>query len=161
MSKRDLYIKAGSGGTATAVLIDTATPIPNILSTTPIASGATENITAPDGTVTVNRDGVFFADVDVTSGGAASVNVPSAKDLFWELNYNGTDDIISIPATANNVGTLTSGSGSNVGTIEVSTDNVTFVALTFPFTPISGTTYFFKRSTATVSGTYTMVGTYV
>jgi len=168
MSKRDLYIKAGSGGTATAVLIDTATPIPNILSTTPIASGATENITAPDGTVenstgsysdtvvsggtlvlpdetinivdedgntidsitfpvytdpniditsycplppdatavlkdtdgsilsttdipagtsnditapdgtvTVNRDGVFFADVPVASGGTATVNVPS------------------------------------------------------------------------------------
>jgi hypothetical protein len=59
---------------ATAVLLDTDN---NILSTTPIASGATENITAPDGTVTVNRDGVFFADVDVTSGGVASVNVPS------------------------------------------------------------------------------------
>jgi hypothetical protein len=143
---------------ATAVLRDTDN---NILSTTPIASGATENITAPDGTVTVNRDGVFFADVDVTSGGVASVNVPSVKELFWELNYNGTDDIISIPATVNNVGTLTSGSGSNVGTIEVSTDNVTFVALTFPFTAISGTTYFFKRSTATVSGTYTMTGSYV
>jgi len=34
-------------------------------------------IPCPDGTVTVNRDGVFFADVDVTSGGVASVNVPS------------------------------------------------------------------------------------
>jgi hypothetical protein len=40
---------------------------------------ATESaeIVAPDGTVTVNRDGVFYADVDVASGGVASVNVPS------------------------------------------------------------------------------------
>jgi len=30
-----------------------------------------------DGTVTVNRDGVFFADVPVSSGGTATVNVPS------------------------------------------------------------------------------------
>jgi hypothetical protein len=66
---------------ATAVLRDTDN---NILSTTPIASGATENITAPDGTVTVNRDGVFFADVDVTSGGVASVNVPSSTG--WVRN---------------------------------------------------------------------------
>jgi hypothetical protein len=87
--------------------------------------------------------------------------VASVQELFWELNYNDTDDLISIPATANNVGTFTSGSGSNVGTIEVSTDNVTYVALTFPFTAILGTTYFFQRSTATVSGTYTMIGTYV
>jgi len=73
---------SGGGGEclpATAVLRDTNN---TILSTTPIASGATENITAPDGTVTVNRDGVFFADVDVTSGGVASVNVPSSTG--WE-----------------------------------------------------------------------------
>jgi hypothetical protein len=38
-------------------------------------------IPCPDGTVTVNRDGVFFADVDVTSGGVASVNVPSVQTL--------------------------------------------------------------------------------
>jgi hypothetical protein len=82
------------------------------------------------------------------------------KELFWELNYNGTDDIILIPATANNVGTLTSGTGSNVGTIDVSTDGVSYAALTFPFTPVNGTTYYFKRSTATVTGSYTMTGTY-
>jgi hypothetical protein len=83
------------------------------------------------------------------------------KDLFWELNYNGTDDVIFIPATVNNVGTLTSGSGSNVGTITVSTNGVTYGALSFPFTPVAATTYYFKRSTFTVTGSYTMVGTYV
>jgi hypothetical protein len=35
------------------------------------------NLTAPDGTVTVNRDGVFFADVDVRSNGTATIDVPS------------------------------------------------------------------------------------
>ena len=59
---------------ATAVLKDTAG---NTLSTTNIASGASANITAPDGTVTVNRDGVFYADVPVASGGTATIDVPS------------------------------------------------------------------------------------
>jgi surface protein len=37
------------------------------------------NLTAPDGTVTVNRDGVFFATQAVRSNGAATINVPSAE----------------------------------------------------------------------------------
>ena len=82
------------------------------------------------------------------------------KELFWELNFNGTDDVIFIPATVNNVGTLASGSGSNVGTITVSTDGITYGALSFPFTPVAATTYYFKRSTFTVTGAYTMTGTY-
>jgi hypothetical protein len=36
------------------------------------------NLTAPDGTVTVNRDGVFFATQTVRSNGTATINVPSA-----------------------------------------------------------------------------------
>jgi hypothetical protein len=35
-----------------------------------------------DGTVTVNRDGVFFASQNVASGGTATVNVPSFKNTF-------------------------------------------------------------------------------
>lgn len=62
---------------ATAVLVDTATPTPNTISTTPIASGASANIVAPDGTVTVNRDGVFFATQAVRSNGTETINVPS------------------------------------------------------------------------------------
>lgn len=84
----------------------------------------------------------------------------STTDLFWELNFNGTDDVIFVPATVGNVGTFTSGSGTNVGTITVSTDGVTYGALSFPFTPIAGTTYYFKRSTATVNGFYNLNGTY-
>ena len=36
------------------------------------------NLTAPDGTVTVRRDGVFYATQAVRSNGTATVNVPSA-----------------------------------------------------------------------------------
>jgi hypothetical protein len=71
MSKRDLYIKAGGGGTATAVLRDTDN---NILSTTNIAAGATENITAPDTDFEINGvpEGSFTAgstiDLQLTDG---------------------------------------------------------------------------------------------
>jgi hypothetical protein len=142
--------------------------------------GNTVTIEAPDATVensnasytdtVVSGGTLVLPDITVTDSDGSTYTQPSVenvtctaqiKDLFWELNYNGTDDVIYIPATVNNVGTLTSGTGSNVGTITVSTDNVTYGALTFPFTPVNGTTYYFKRSTATVDGTYTMVGTYV
>jgi hypothetical protein len=144
----------------------------NVLFTGSIPSGSTADIAAPDTSIEVNG----VAEGSVVAGSTVDVItniVPSSsslvgnnltltftKELFWELNYNDTDDIIFIPATVNNVGTLTSGTGSNVGTIDVSTDGVTYVALTFPFTPVNGTTYYFQRSTATVTGSYTMTGTY-
>ncbi len=127
---------------------------------------------APDTTLEVNgtTEGTVVAGstVDIITNIVPSssvlvgndVTLTFTKDLYWELNFNGTDDIIFIPATVNNVGTLTSGTGSNVGTITVSTDGVTYGALSFPFTPISGTTYYFKRSTATVTGAYAMTGAY-
>jgi hypothetical protein len=162
---------------STAVLKDTANVT---ISTTSINAQGSEDITAPDATVensnasytdsVVSGGTLVLPDITVTDSDGSTYTQPSVtnvtctaqiKDLFWELNYNGTDDVIYIPATVNNVGTLTSGTGSNVGTITVSTDNVTYGALTFPFTPVNGTTYYFKRSTATVNGTYIMVGTYV
>jgi hypothetical protein len=161
---------------STAVLKDTDG---NVLSTTQILAEGSEDILAPDATVTnsnasytdsvVSGGTLVLPDITVTDSDGSTYTQPSVEDvvctpqvktLFWELNYNGTDDVIYIPATASNVGTLTSGTGSNVGTITVSTDNVTYGALTFPFTPVNGTTYYFKRSTATVNGTYTMIGTY-
>jgi hypothetical protein len=102
MSKRDLYIKAGGGGTATAVLRDTDN---NILSTTPIASGATENITAPDTDLKINgvTEGSFTAgstiDLQLTnktptiinptvvvSGNNVGVEIP---DTTFEVYVNG------------------------------------------------------------------------
>jgi hypothetical protein len=51
----------------------------------------------PDGTVTVNRDGVFFADVPVSSGGTETVNVPSFANKLptksgQTLSYATGDD---------------------------------------------------------------------
>jgi len=50
-----------------------------------------------DGTVTVNRDGVFFADVPVSSGGTETVNVPSFANKLptksgQTLSYATGDD---------------------------------------------------------------------
>jgi hypothetical protein len=96
-----------------------------------------------------------------TSG--AQINITLPKTLVWQLNFNGIDDVIFVEAvTAENIGTLTSGTGTNVGTITVSTDGgTTYGALSFPFTPVNGTTYHFKRSSTSVSGKYKMTGTYV
>ena len=133
----------------------------------------------PCADASVNVNGIFLT--DVPSGDMVNIELLNQNDipivplsiaenvikvdipqaLYWELNYNGNDDVIFIPATVNNVGTLLSGTGSNVGTITVSTDGITYMALAFPFTPIASTTYYFKRSTATVNGAYTMTGTYV
>jgi hypothetical protein len=80
-------------GDSSITLRDTAN---NTLITTNVKATESTNITAPDGTVTVNRDGVFFADVDVTSGGGASLNVPSICEPDFDsesfiTNANITD----------------------------------------------------------------------
>jgi hypothetical protein len=49
----------------------------NIGSVNSYLAESSNNLTAPDGTVTVNRDGVFFAAVDVRSNGTATIDVPS------------------------------------------------------------------------------------
>lgn len=85
---------------ATAVLIDTATPTPNTISTTPILSGASANIVAPDGTVTVNRDGMFFATQAVRSNGTATVNVPSNSPMPNTGIYKSGQTILVLPSDA-------------------------------------------------------------
>jgi hypothetical protein len=49
----------------------------NIGAVNSYAAETSNNLTAPDGTVTVNRDGVFFSTQVVRSNGTATVNVPS------------------------------------------------------------------------------------
>jgi surface protein len=51
----------------------------NIGSVNSYGAESSNNLTAPDGTVTVNRDGVFYATQAVRSNGTATVNVPSAE----------------------------------------------------------------------------------
>jgi hypothetical protein len=55
----------------------------NIGSVNSYGAESSNNLTAPDGTVTVNRDGVFFATQAVRSGGTASVDVDVP---FWQRN---------------------------------------------------------------------------
>jgi surface protein len=58
----------------------------NIGSVNSYGAESANNLTAPDGTVTVNRDGVFYATQAVRSNGAATINVPSAewvRPLDW------------------------------------------------------------------------------
>ena len=55
-------------------LVDTDS---NTLSTTDVPATESATITAPNATVTVRRDGVFYADVDVLSNGTATIDVPS------------------------------------------------------------------------------------
>jgi hypothetical protein len=49
-----------------------------VLDSGTIASGGSQTITAPDGTVTIRRDGVFYATQAVRSNGSETVNVISA-----------------------------------------------------------------------------------
>jgi hypothetical protein len=157
-------IESGSIVSGGSVLVEVTDPV--VCEDVDVYVGEANVGSFPSGSdvfVTIIQDGLEVIPDDVTVTGdeidITLANTP--KNLTWELNYNGTDDVIFIIGTVSNVGTLTSGSGSNVGTITVSTDGVTYGALSFPFTPVNGTTYYFKRSTATVNGTYTMTGTYV
>lgn len=145
----------------------------NVINTVPTPATATIEEIIPDGKVTLNGNAFLSIspaeienitlkdqdgnDLNFTVDGNDLV---VSNDLFWTLNFNGTTDVITLLATVGNVGTFASESGTNVGTITVSTDGVTYGALTFPFTPISGTTYYFKRSTATVNGVFNLIGTY-
>lgn len=164
---QDCNIENSNGSYTASILAEDGLVLPDV-TINAVNSDLTElasSVVASVQDATLNIPDITFTDSNgTTSSVPAGVDIVASaqiKDLFWELNFNGTDDVIYIPATTNNAGTLTSGSGSNVGTVTVSTDGVTYGALSFPFTPTATTTYYFKRSTATVSGIWTMIGTYV
>jgi len=84
------------------------------------------------------------------------------KELFWQLDFQDGDDVGFIQTDALSEGTLTTVfSSTNVGTIEISTDNITFVPFSLPFTPTLGTDYYFRRSITSGVGQYTLKGNYV
>lgn len=86
---------------------------------------------------------------------------PNTFPIYWQLDFYNTDDIAFVPTTNFNKGTFTTEiSSDQIGTLEISTDNITYNPFTLPFTPVVGTDYFFKRSTATQTGQYVMFGTY-
>src|SRR5690554_4175992 len=116
--------------------------------------------TCADGTVNiVDSNSNPIGSVTVPSGGSDTFVVNdlpcSADSKEWVLQFIDQTDVIQVLADANNIATFTSGSGANIGVMEVSTDGVTYAPITFPFTPSVGT-YYFKRSTALITATYTI-----
>lgn len=97
--------------------------------------------------------------VTVPSGGSDTFvveDLPCSADTHeWILQFIDQTDVIQVVADANNIATFTSGSGANIGVMEVSTDGVTYTPISYPFTPTAGT-YYFKRSTALITATYTI-----
>ena len=75
----------------------------------------------------------------------------SAKE--WNLQFVNTNVVVLVYAAPENIKTFNSGVGTDVGSIQVSTDGITYSALTFPFTQVVGY-YWFKRSTSLVTGEY-------
>src|SRR5690606_20798431 len=91
---------------------------------------------------------------NVMSGETTTVTIPNPP-IEWVLQFFNQNDVIQVEATSNNITTFANGSGVDVGSIEVSDDGVTYTPISFPFTPTVGTWYF-KRSTALVTGSYTI-----
>ena len=71
----------------------------------------------------------------------------------WQLQFFNQAYIIQVGFTPENIASFGSGVGTDVGTIEVSDDGVTYYPLVFPFYPSVGTWYF-KRSINLVTGIY-------
>ena len=71
----------------------------------------------------------------------------------WVLQFVNTNVVVLVSADVDNIKTFNSGVGTDVGSIEVSTDGITYSALTFPFTPVVGY-YWFRRATSLVTGRY-------
>lgn len=173
---------------STAVLRDTGG---NIISTTSIVAEGSEDIIAPDATVT---NGATYSDTvasggtlllpneNITVNGNLLVNKPSVEDYDvevvdsddnptgvisggkvvvadtyrWVLKYKDQTEEVIIDVDSTMLHTFASGSGANIGTMEVSTDGITYAPITYPFTPSVGT-YYFKRSTALITATYIMI----
>ena len=115
-----------------------------------IEENTTETDGFPDGYLIASVNGkVQGIDPDSIGGGGGG------GGKAWQLQFFNNTDVIQVEATPDNIATFESGFGANVGTIEVSTDGVTYAPILFPFTPAVGT-YYFKRGTALVTGSYTI-----
>ena len=101
----------------------------------------------------------YFKRTTFLATGGYSIEGENANSIIdWELVFESTDKFIKIDVDANNVGVFTRSNGSNYGSIEVSTDDITYTALTIPFSPIIGTTYYFKRTTFAITGFFNLNG---
>lgn len=144
----------------------TATVLNGNLYSDTVVSGGTlllpnENITV-NGNLLINKPSVEDYDVEVVdsnnnpTGVISGGKVVVADTYRWKFQFIDQTDTIQIEVDVAMLHTFASGSGVNIGTMEVSTDGVTYVPITYPFTPTVGT-YYFKRSTALITATYTMI----
>ncbi len=92
-------------------------------------------------------------DISVDEYGIVTVLNGGGKE--WQLQFFNQTDIIQLEATSGNIAIFASGVGTDVGSIEVSNDGVTYIPLLFPFSPSVGS-WFFKRSVNLVTGVYTI-----
>lgn len=154
-----LNIPSGSSSNRTindsiAILKDTDG---NTLSTTNILAESTEDIIAPDGTVNIeSEDGTPIDTVSVMSGETTTVTIPDTEEKKWILQFFNQNNVVIIQVTPDNIATFTSGFGVDVGVMGFSTDGVTYSLMAFPFTPAVGT-YYFKRSSSTITGIYELI----
>ena len=128
--------------------------------------GGTANVTNSDGTYndTVNGgDTLVLNDINNVQSNGVVVPTPAQTPFVCDstitasLPFVGTDTDCKTIFEASGVTTFTTlVNSSNVGSISYSTDGVTFVAFSLPFTPVSGTVYYFKRTTALINGNYSI-----
>ena len=115
----------------------------------------------PNGTVTItdNNDQVIGTQ-DVASGGVATyvvTDLPCALPTErWKIGFRDTQEVQALDVQAGDIYTFTSGSGANIGTMSVSTDDITYTLISYPFTPTLGMNYF-KRGDKLVTATYIMI----
>lgn len=85
------------------------------------------------------------------------VATPQVKDLFLNLNYKDTNDIIEVLIDSNSTGVFTT-----IPTgLTYSTDGVSYNTIPNPFTTVISTLYFFKRGNPIVSEIKILGGSYV
>lgn len=100
----------------------------------------------------------FFASISPEVSIATGAPFVIASDsLQWVLRFRAGELELAVDVDLSNIGVFASGIGSNVGTVTISTDGVTYEAIVYPFNPVVGT-YYFQRSNGTDIGKYKMNG---
>lgn len=152
-------IKKTDGTLITILTVPCGDTVPyNVADSVVSIANGTINVKATD-PVTITHEDTNGNPVNTSlSGNVVTVlDLPCAVDSKeWVLQFIDQTDVIQVVADAENIATFTNGFGANVGSIEVSTDGVTYVPISYPFTPTVGI-YYFKRSTALITATYTMI----
>lgn len=133
------------------------------------ASGGTAIVTNSNATYNNTVDGgdtLVLADVNNVDSDGTIVPTPAMIPFVCTLQDNtitaslpfiGTDDTCKTMFQSAGVTTYsTLINSSNIGALTYSTDGITYSAFSLPFTPIVSTAYWFKRSSNTTTGNYTI-----